>query len=591
MPHGVEIARQSPHRRPDRRRRNLPVRRRRRRGRARALAGASRRRAAHVAEDASRPMRRDVRQFLAFLTEHLGGSAIAAATRQARRRADVRAFMAARRADGIGSRSLMRALAGARSFARFLERNGKGKVGALSAVRAPKIAQDPAEAARRRARRKRIADTDLRAGEEREPWILARDAAVLALLYGSGLRISEALGLTRRRCAAPGKGDAITVTGKGNKTRMVPVLPQVLAARSPTMSRSAPTICRPTGRCSSAPRAARCRRASSSSPWSGCAARSACPTPRRRMRCAIPSRRICWRAAATCARSRNCSATPRSRPRRSIPRSTPSGCSTSTAARIRGRTSIVPSRLASTCAALRVGYIVARRIREQRMSHGVHAVSTKRAQIEHARARRARGGMPAQQEDRAADRGDRAVPRLLRDARQERADRGDQRQGRGLESWAFFQAKTIRRTARGGNRTPSSMPRAPIPPRRRWRSRSKAGKDRGALQFGAGDHRRPQGAGRTRQGGGAEARPRAGEISSLRGRVGRVPDRHRAASATVITGMMVLTYLAAGLGLVGIVFMAIGCSHRTRCICSSARYALNWPPFSAGYGGARPHHR
>ena len=73
----------------------------------------------------------------------------------------------------------------------------------------------------------RIADADLRAGEEREPWVLARDAAVLALLYGSGLRISEALGLKRGDAPAPGKGDAITVTGKGNKQRMVPVLPQV----------------------------------------------------------------------------------------------------------------------------------------------------------------------------------------------------------------------------------------------------------------------------------------------------------------------------------------------------------------------------
>ncbi len=68
----------------------------------------------------------------------------------------------------------------------------------------------------------------MRAGESREPWVLARDAAVLALLYGSGLRISEALGLKRDEVPKPGAGDAITVTGKGNKARMVPVLPQVL---------------------------------------------------------------------------------------------------------------------------------------------------------------------------------------------------------------------------------------------------------------------------------------------------------------------------------------------------------------------------
>src|SRR4029079_7216260 len=71
---------------------------------------------------------------------------------------------------------------------------------------------------------------DIRAGEARGQWILARDAAVLALLYGSGLRISEALGLARGDVPAPGRGDAITVTGKGNKQRMVPLLPQVSQA-------------------------------------------------------------------------------------------------------------------------------------------------------------------------------------------------------------------------------------------------------------------------------------------------------------------------------------------------------------------------
>ena len=169
---------------------------------------------------------RDVRQFLGFLTEH-AGELVTLESLAAIEPRDVRAFMASRRADGIGSRSLMRSLAGARSFARFLERNGKGKVGALSAVRAPKVPKTLPKPISIDAA-KQLTDTDLRAGEEREPWVLARDAAVLALLYGSGLRISEALGLTREAVPAPGKGDAITVTGKGNKTRMVPVLPRVL---------------------------------------------------------------------------------------------------------------------------------------------------------------------------------------------------------------------------------------------------------------------------------------------------------------------------------------------------------------------------
>ena len=100
-------------------------------------------------------------------------------------------------------------------------------MGALSAVRAPKVPKTlPKPIAVASA--KRLVDAGLRAGEEREPWVLARDAAVLALLYGSGLRISEALGLTREAVPAPGKGDSIVVRGKGNKARMVPVLPMVL---------------------------------------------------------------------------------------------------------------------------------------------------------------------------------------------------------------------------------------------------------------------------------------------------------------------------------------------------------------------------
>jgi integrase/recombinase XerC len=168
---------------------------------------------------------RDARQFLAFLCEHLGQRA-SLATLVRLKPLDVRAFMAARRRDGIASRSLMRMLAGVRSFARFLERNGKGKVGALSAVRAPKLPRTLPKPLSIPAAR-RMTETDLRAGEEREPWILARDAAVLALLYGSGLRISEALGLERKDIPDPGRGDSITVTGKGNKMRMVPVLAQV----------------------------------------------------------------------------------------------------------------------------------------------------------------------------------------------------------------------------------------------------------------------------------------------------------------------------------------------------------------------------
>lgn len=170
---------------------------------------------------------RDVRQCLMFLGEHWGAP-VTLSRFAALEASDVRAFMAARRADDIGGRSLMRALAGLRSFARFLEQEGNGKVGALSAIRAPKVGKSLPKPIQMAAA-KRFTEAGERAGENREPWIWARDAAVMALLYGSGLRISEALGLKRRDVPLPGAGDVLIVTGKGNKRRMVPVLQNVLA--------------------------------------------------------------------------------------------------------------------------------------------------------------------------------------------------------------------------------------------------------------------------------------------------------------------------------------------------------------------------
>jgi integrase/recombinase XerC len=170
---------------------------------------------------------RDLRQCLDFLCGHWG-TRVTLARFSLLEASDVRAFMAMRRADDVSGRSLMRSLAGLRSFGRFLEREGKGKVGALSAIRAPKVGKTLPKPIQMAAA-KRFADADERAGETRDPWIWARDAAVMALLYGSGLRISEALGLKRRDVPLPGEGDVLVVTGKGNKTRMVPVLQNVLA--------------------------------------------------------------------------------------------------------------------------------------------------------------------------------------------------------------------------------------------------------------------------------------------------------------------------------------------------------------------------
>jgi len=163
---------------------------------------------------------RDTRQFLHFLTGHLGNppgiSDIAAL-----RPADLRAFLAHRRADGAGARTLGRGLAGMRSFLRFLERRGLANAAGAAALRAPRQPKSLP---------KPLTAVDARrvvsAGEQlaEVPWIAARNAAVLTLLYGSGLRISEALGLTAGDLASE-RDSVLRVIGKGGKTRLVPVLP------------------------------------------------------------------------------------------------------------------------------------------------------------------------------------------------------------------------------------------------------------------------------------------------------------------------------------------------------------------------------
>jgi len=170
---------------------------------------------------------RDLRQFTQFLVEHLGEPADRAAF-AALAPMDVRAFLAARRRSGIESRSLMRQLAALRGYARHLAQEGYGDAAAFFAVRGPRTAKTlprPIGAEDARA----TASTATRAGSPREPWILARDAAVLGLLYGAGLRISEALGI-RAGDAPVGDRDSILVTGKGGKQRAVPVIVPVRAA-------------------------------------------------------------------------------------------------------------------------------------------------------------------------------------------------------------------------------------------------------------------------------------------------------------------------------------------------------------------------
>ncbi len=170
---------------------------------------------------------RDVRQFVAFLAGYQGESPTLA-TIDALAPSDVRAFMAKRRSADVGSRSLLRQLAGVRSFARFCEREGLARTDALGAVRAPKLARTlPKPLGAGPACE--VATGRGFAGEDRPAWTLARDTAVLALLYGAGLRISEALGITRRD-APLGAIEALTVLGKGRKMRQVPIIAPVRAA-------------------------------------------------------------------------------------------------------------------------------------------------------------------------------------------------------------------------------------------------------------------------------------------------------------------------------------------------------------------------
>ena len=180
-----------------------------------------------LAANTAEAYERDISQFLAFFAAKLNKlpDMKQLLALQAR---DVRGFLAARRSEGVGSRSLSRTLSALRMFYKFLERRGYGKNDAIRAVSLPKLPHSvpkPLTAPKATA----LVDGADIASPDAPEWILARDTAVLALLYGSGLRISEALSLQRKDAPIKGR-DMLRVTGKGNKTRVVPVLPLVREA-------------------------------------------------------------------------------------------------------------------------------------------------------------------------------------------------------------------------------------------------------------------------------------------------------------------------------------------------------------------------
>ena len=162
---------------------------------------------------------RDLRQFMGFLSYDLGHEPCLGDLA----RLDVKAFrrlMAARRRAGATSRSLARSLSALRTFFRWLEHTGHVASRAVHQVARPRI---PHSVPKPLTVAKAASVVEAGAATGAEEWIEARDTAVLLLLYGSGLRISEALGITRRDAPVAGR-DVLRIVGKGGKERMVPVL-------------------------------------------------------------------------------------------------------------------------------------------------------------------------------------------------------------------------------------------------------------------------------------------------------------------------------------------------------------------------------
>ncbi|AXT36360.1 tyrosine recombinase XerC [Phaeobacter sp. LSS9] len=171
-----------------------------------------------AAENTVTAYRGDVVEFLAFMTQHFGGPQGLGALAEIST-GDMRAWMAATRATGTGARSLARKLSAVKSFYTWLaERQGFEPTAVLSA-RSPKFQKKLPRPLAEDAARAVIETVEFQSTTD---WVAARDVAVVTLLYGCGLRISEALGLTGADAPPPA---VLRITGKGGKERIVPVLP------------------------------------------------------------------------------------------------------------------------------------------------------------------------------------------------------------------------------------------------------------------------------------------------------------------------------------------------------------------------------
>jgi integrase/recombinase XerC len=177
-----------------------------------------------LADATRREYSRDIGQFVSWYARHLGHPVAIGDLERLDARA-LRAFLAARRRQNVESRSLARSLSALRTFFRWLEVTERCKNGALRLISSPKIAHSipkplTVDAARAVVDGGMAADLD---------WVAARDSAILLLLYGSGLRVAEALSITRADAPLADR-ETLRVTGKGNKTRLVPILPVTRAA-------------------------------------------------------------------------------------------------------------------------------------------------------------------------------------------------------------------------------------------------------------------------------------------------------------------------------------------------------------------------
>ncbi len=168
---------------------------------------------------------RDLRQFLGFLKTHLGHPPCLGDLGRLDAKT-VRAFLASRRKAGAVSRSLSRSLSGLRMFFRWLENAETLKNRAVAQIALPKVPHSVPKPLNKAAAAAVVGARSYGADED---WIWMRDKAVLLLLYGCGLRISEALSLTPRDAPVNGR-DVMRIKGKGGKERMVPVLPVVCSA-------------------------------------------------------------------------------------------------------------------------------------------------------------------------------------------------------------------------------------------------------------------------------------------------------------------------------------------------------------------------